>query len=44
VVEVDEQPGTVRSVAFDLQPMALEDATALHDHAMKHAVGQRAAR
>jgi arylsulfatase A-like enzyme/uncharacterized membrane protein len=35
--------GTVKNVVFDLVPMAHEDETALHDHAMKHAVGQGAA-
>ncbi|WP_406829754.1 arylsulfatase [Pedococcus sp. KACC 23699] len=35
--------GILKQVVFDLQPMAHEDETALHDHAMKHAPGQGAA-
>jgi len=35
--------GTVQQVVFDLRPLAHEDETALHQHAMHHTVGQGAA-
>jgi arylsulfatase len=35
--------GTIRSVVFDLQPLAHEDEKALHEQALHHTVGQGAA-
>jgi len=35
--------GTVRSVVFDLRPLAHDDERALHEHALTHVVGQGAA-
>jgi arylsulfatase len=35
--------GTIKSVVFDLQPLAHEDETSLHEQALKHTLGQGAA-